>query len=168
MLGNFVYSNPTKLYFGKDSLDNLSSALNGYNRIMLVYGGGSIKKNGLYDKIVKILRDSGKEIIEDGGVMPNPTVEKLYEGSKIARDNNVDFILAVGGGSVITNHAQELKIGHVFGKNVFPKFAILNPEVTFTLPEDMIKGIADSTLIMTGGYKVLERDEVIKILRESM
>ena len=100
MLGNFVYSNPTKLYFGKDSLDNLTSVLNGYSRIMLVYGGGSIKKNGLYDKIVKILRDSGKEIIEDGGVMPNPTVEKLYEGSKIARDNNVDFILAVGGGSV--------------------------------------------------------------------
>lgn len=91
MLGNFVYSNPTKLYFGKDSLDNLTSALNGYSRIMLVYGGGSIKKNGLYDKIVKILRDSGREIIEDGGVMPNPTVEKLYEGSKIARDNNVDF-----------------------------------------------------------------------------
>ena len=100
MLGNFVYSNPTKLYFGKDSLDNLSSVLNGCSRIMLVYGGGSIKKNGLYDKIVKILRDSGKEIFEDGGVMPNPTVEKLYEGSKIARENNVDFILAVGGGSV--------------------------------------------------------------------
>lgn len=168
MLGNFVYSNLTKLYFGKDSPDNLSYALNGHNRIMLVYGGGSIKKNGLYDKIVKILRDSGKEIIEGGGVMPNPTVEKLYEGSKIARDNNVDFILAVGGGSVITNHAQKLKIGHVFGENVFPKFAILNPEVTFTLPEDMIEGIADSTLIMTGGYKVLDRDEVIKILRESM
>lgn len=192
MLGNFVYSNPTKLYFGKYSLDNLSSVLNGYSRIMLVYGGGSIKKNGLYDKIVKILRDSGKEIIEDGGVMPNPTVEKLYEGSKIARENNVDFILAVGGGSVcdyskavsisaycegdpwdkyfikfeepdckiipvgcvltmvgtgsemnggsvITNHAQKRKIGHVFGENVFPKFAILNPEVTFTLPEYQMK-----------------------------
>ena len=192
MLGNLTYSNPTKLYFGKDSLDKLSSALNGYSRIMLVYGGGSIKKNGLYDKIVKILRDSGKEIVEDGGVMPNPTVEKLYEGSKIARDNNVDFILAVGGGSVcdyskavsisaycegdpwdkyfirfeepdckiipvgcvltmvgtgsemnggsvITNHAQKLKIGHVFGENVFPKFAILNPEVTFTPPEYQMK-----------------------------
>lgn len=192
MLGNFVYSNPTKLYFGKDALDNLSSALNGYSRIMLVYGGGSIKKNGLYDKIINILKDSGKEIIEDGGVMPNPTVEKLYEGCKIARDNNVDFILAAGGGSVcdyskavsvsaycggdpwdkyfikfeepdckiipvgcvltmvgtgsemnggsvITNHAQKLKIGHVFGEDVFPKFAVLNPEVTFTLPEYQMK-----------------------------
>lgn len=67
--------------------------------------------------------------------MPNPTVEKLYEGCKIARENEDDFILAVGGGSVITNHKQKLKIGHVFGENVFPKFAILSPEVTFTIPD---------------------------------
>lgn len=192
MLGNFTYSNPTKLYFGKNSLDNLPSALKDYNRIMLVYGGGSIKKNGLYDKIVKMLKDNGKEIFEDEGVMPNPTIEKLYDGCKIAKENNVEFILAVGGGSVcdyskavsisaycdddpwekyfikfdepncqiipvgcvltmvgtgsemnggsvITNHAKKLKIGHVFGENVFPKFAILNPEVTFTIPEYQMK-----------------------------
>ena len=67
---------------------------------MLCYGGGSIKKNGIYDKVISLLQASGKSVFEDGGVMPNPTVEKLYEGCKIARENKVDLILAVGGGSV--------------------------------------------------------------------
>ena len=101
MLGNFSYVNPTKLYFGEDALSHLHEELSNYgNRILLVYGGGSIKKNGVYDAVCEILRANGKEIYEDGGVMPNPTVEKLREGCDIARKNQVDFILAVGGGSV--------------------------------------------------------------------
>ena len=85
MLGNFVYSNPTKLYFGENSLQFLKEELKNYGKtIMLVYGGGSIKKNGIYDAVVQILQACGKEIVEDAGVMPNPTVEKLYEGCKIA------------------------------------------------------------------------------------
>ncbi len=101
MLGTFCYSNPTKLYFGEESLNYLNEELPKYGRrIQLVYGGGSVKKNGIYDQVVKILEANGKEIFEDGGVMPNPTVEKLYEGCKIARENRVDLILAVGGGSV--------------------------------------------------------------------
>lgn len=101
MLGNFCYSNPTKLYFGENALDNLSDELAGYGKnILLVYGEGSIKKNGIYDKIVDILKACGKEIFEDAGVMPNPTVEKLYEGCKRAKEGKVDLILAVGGGSV--------------------------------------------------------------------
>lgn len=198
MLGDFTYSNPTKLYFGKNALDGLKAELDKYgNKVMLSYGSGSIKKNGIYDEVVKILKDSGKEIIEDAGVMPNPTVEKLYEGCRLAKENNVDLILAVGGGSVcdyakavsvstyceedpwdkyylrmedvdnkiipvgcvltmvgtgsemnggsvITNHEQKLKIGHVFGDNVFPKFSILNPVYTFTLPKyQMVSGFYD-------------------------
>lgn len=198
MLGNFTYSNPTKLYFGEDALDNLKAELANYSKnIMLVYGGGSIKKNGIYDKVTAILNDCGKNVFEDSGVMPNPTVEKLYEGCKIAKENNVDLILAVGGGSVcdyskavsvsayceddpwekyylrmedvdnkiipvgcvltmvgtgsemnggavITNHDTKLKIGHVFGDNVFPKFSILNPTYTFTLPKyQMVAGFYD-------------------------
>ena len=101
MLGDFSYCNPTRLYFGENSLDNLSKELAKYgNKVMLTYGGGSIKKSGLYDKVIAILKESGKEIFEDPGVMPNPTVEKLYEGCKIAKENDVDLILAVGGGSV--------------------------------------------------------------------
>lgn len=200
MLGNFTYCNPTKLYFGKESIKGLNKELPKYGKnVLLVYGGGSIKKNGIYDEVVKILKDNGKEIFEDAGVMPNPTVEKLNEGVDIARKSKADFILAVGGGSVcdyakavsvsvnckedawekyyirfedvdketkiipigcvltmvgtgsemnggsvITNHSQKLKIGHVFGENVFPKFSILNPEYTFTLPKyQMVSGIYD-------------------------
>ena len=198
MLGDFTYSNPTKLYFGKNALDGLKAELDKYgNKVMLSYGSGSIKKNGIYDDVVEILKDCGKEIIENAGVMPNPTVEKLYEGCRLAKENNVDLILAVGGGSVcdyakavsvstyceedpwdkyylrmedvdnkiipvgcvltmvgtgsemnggsvITNHEQKLKIGHVFGDNVFPKFSILNPVYTFTLPKyQMVSGFYD-------------------------
>ena len=76
MLGNFSYVNPTKLYFGEDALSHLHEELSNYgNRILLVYGGGSIKKNGVYDAVCEILRANGKEIYEDGGVMPNPTVK---------------------------------------------------------------------------------------------
>ena len=198
MLGNFTYSNPTKLYFGEDALDNLGAELQNYGKnVLFVYGGGSIKKNGIYDEVIKILKENGKEVFEDGGVMPNPTVEKLYEGCERARNGKVDLILAVGGGSVcdyakavsisaycesdpwekyylkmedvdnkiipvgcvltmvgtgsemnggsvITNHKQKLKIGHVFGDNVFPKFSILNPKFTFTLPKyQMVAGFFD-------------------------
>ena len=198
MIGNFIYSNPTKIYFGKEALNGLREELPKYGKnILLVYGGGSIKKNGIYDEIVTILNECNKEIFEDAGVMPNPTVEKLYEGCKRAKEGNIDLILAVGGGSVcdyakavsvsthcmedpwekyylrmedvdneiipvgcvltmvgtgsemnggsvITNHKQKLKIGHVFGENVMPKFSILNPFYTFTIPKyQMIAGFFD-------------------------
>lgn len=198
MLGNFEYSNPTKLYFGENAIDNLKAELENYGQnIMLVYGGGSIKENGIYDEVIAVLSECGKNVFEDSGVMPNPTVDKLYEGCKIAKENNVDLILAVGGGSVcdyskavsvstyceedpwdkyylrmedvdnkiipvgcvltmvgtgsemnggavITDPKSKLKIGHVFGDNVFPKFSILNPKYTYTLPEyQMVAGFYD-------------------------
>ncbi|MCB7318768.1 iron-containing alcohol dehydrogenase [Lacrimispora sp. 210928-DFI.3.58] len=198
MLGNFVYSNPTKLYFGEESLHYLNEELPKYGKtVQLIYGSGSIKRNGIYDQVMDILKANNKVVVEDGGVMPNPTVEKLMEGVRIARENQVDFLLAVGGGSccdyakavsvsvhcdedpwekyyirfeepacpivpvgcvltmvgtgsemnggaVITNREQKLKIGHVFGDNVMPKFAILNPRFTFTLPKrQMVAGIYD-------------------------
>lgn len=75
MLGNFTYCNPTKLYFGDQPLHNLSTELENYgSNILLVYGGGSIKKNGIYDEVINILKDSGKNIAEIPGVMPNPTI----------------------------------------------------------------------------------------------
>ena len=103
MNGNFRYYNPTKLYFGEDSLQFLSKELANYGPVvMLSYGGGgSIKRNGIYDAVVAILKEAGKTIVEDAGVMPNPTVEKLYDGAKKVREHNVDLILAVGGGSTI-------------------------------------------------------------------
>ena len=101
MLGNFTYCNPTKLYFGKDALDSLNDELKKYGRnIVLVYGGGSIKKNGIYDAVLKVLKAQEKNVAEISGVMPNPTIDKLREGIEIARIQHADFILAVGGGSV--------------------------------------------------------------------
>ena len=207
MLGNFTYHNPTRLHFGPEALDQLAGELANYGpRVQLIYGGGSIKKSGLYDQVVAILQQAGKEIFEDGGVMPNPTVEKLYEGCRIAKENNVDLLLAVGGGSccdyakgvavsawcdedpwkkyylrmeepdnrilpvgcvltmvgtgsemnggsVITNHQEKLKIGHVFGPEVYPKFSILNPNYTLTLPKyQMVAGIYDIMNHITEQY----------------
>lgn len=225
MLGNFVYSNPTKLYFGEDSLNYLNEELPKYGKnVQLIYGGGSIKKTGIYDKVVTILKDNGKQVIEDGGVMPNPTVEKLYEGIQIARDNQVDFILAVGGGSccdyakavsvsvnceddpwekyflkfedvdsdtkiipvgcvltmvgtgsemnggsVITNHESKLKIGHIFGDNVFPKFAVLNPVFTYSLPKyQMTAGFYDIMNHICEQYFSGEDDNTSDYLMEGL
>lgn len=101
MLGNFSYCNPTKLYFGDDSLNYLNTELPKYgSNVVLIYGGGSIKKNGIYEDVCRILKDNGKNVAEIAGVMPNPTLEKLYEGVEIARNHHADLLLAVGGGSV--------------------------------------------------------------------
>ena len=210
MLGNFTYHNPTKLIFGKDAMDALATELAAYGPVVqLVYGGGSIKRNGIYDQVMEVLATAGKTVVEDAGVMPNPTVEKLREGVRIARENHVDLILAVGGGScidyakgvavsanlpedvdpwqkywvdfdeptcevvpvgsvltmvgtgsemncgsVITNHEAKMKVGHVFANpDVFPRFAVLNPEFTYTLPHyQMVAGIFDIMNHITEQY----------------
>lgn len=199
MLGNFSYCNPGKLYFGDKSLDYLNAELPKYGKnVVLIYGGGSIKKNGIYDDVIKILEAQGKNVAEIAGVMPNPTLAKLYEGIEIARQHRADFLLAVGGGSVcdyakavsvsvnceedpwqkyflrfeepscetlpvgcvltmvgtgsemnagavITNQETKQKIGHVFAdEKIIPRFAILNPKYTMTLPHrQMVAGIYD-------------------------
>lgn len=223
MLGNFSYCNPTKLYFGKDSLQYLNEELPKYGpNVQLVYGGGSIKQNGLYDAVVAILEANGKHVVEDGGVMPNPTADKLREGVEIARKNKVDLLLAVGGGSccdyakavavsvhcdddpwekyfirfeeptcdivpvaciltmagtgsemnagaVITNHEQKLKIGHVFGEEVMPKFSILNPTYTFSLPKrQMVAGIYDTFNHICEQYFSGEDDNTSDYLAEGL
>lgn len=199
MLGNFEYCNPTKLYFGEDSLKYLKEELAKYgDNIVLIYGGGSIKKSGLYEQVCEILENAGKAMTEIASVMPNPTLEKLYEGVETARKHKADLLLAVGGGSVcdyakavsvsihckedpwekyylkfeepdceivpvgciltmsgtgsemnagavITNQKTKEKIGHVFAdEKVMPRFSILNPKYTLTLPHyQMVAGIYD-------------------------
>lgn len=102
-MNDFTYSYPMKVYFGKDSTKKaIAAELGKYGKtVMLAYGGGSIKKSGIYDEMKTLLRESGKEIVEFSGIMPNPTYAKAQEGADFARANKVDFILAVGGGSVI-------------------------------------------------------------------
>lgn len=223
MLGNFSYCNPTKLYFGENALDGLNEELPKYGKnVLLVYGGGSIKKNGIYDEVIKLLKANGKAVFEDAGVMPNPTVEKLYEGVERARAAKADFILAVGGGSVcdyakalsvsvhcqedpwekyylrleepdneivpigcvltmvgtgsemnggavITNRKTMLKLAHTFGEEVFPKFAVLNPVYTYTLPEyQMIAGIYDIFSHVLEQYFSGEDDNTSDYLAEGL
>ncbi|MBR4914857.1 MAG: iron-containing alcohol dehydrogenase [Clostridiales bacterium] len=100
---SFIYSYPVKVYFGQRAAgNNLKQELAKYGpKVMLAYGGGSIKRNGVYDELVGLLKEAGKEIIEFTGIMSNPTYEKVQEGARLARENDADFILAVGGGSVI-------------------------------------------------------------------
>ncbi len=200
MQGNFIYHNPTKLYFGEESLKFLKDELQNFGeRVLINYGSGSVKRSGLYDEVIAILREGGKTIVENPGVMSNPTLEKLREGVRIARDNKVDWILALGGGSVcdyskgvaasayyegdywqafwlegqqpaadqriipvtciltmagtgsemnggcvITDAEKNYKTGHVFDSRLMPKFSILNPRYTMTVPMDQMKsGIYD-------------------------
>ncbi|MBQ6019815.1 MAG: iron-containing alcohol dehydrogenase [Clostridia bacterium] len=223
MLGNFSYKNATKLYFGEDSLSYLNEELPRYGKnVVLIYGGGSIKKNGIYDDVLAILKANGKNVVEDGGVMPNPTADKLREGVKLARAHNADLLLAVGGGSccdyakavsvsvhcdedpwdkyfarfeepdceivpvgcvltmtgtgsemnggsVITNHDTHQKIGHVFGDEVMPKFAILNPRYTMSLPKrQMVAGIYDIFNHICEQYFSGEDDNVSDDLAEAL
>lgn len=100
-MNNFIFYNPTKIFFGKGSITNLSAEINCYKNILITYGGGSIKKNGIYDDVIKILKSKGKNICELSGITPNPRLDKVYEGINICKENNIDFILAIGGGSTI-------------------------------------------------------------------
>lgn len=102
-MNNFIFENATKVYFGKGCVkEYLSCLIKNYgDNVMLSYGGGSIKKNGVYDEVTAVLKEAGKNIIEFPGVMANPTYAKVMEGAKIARENHVSLLLAVGGGSVM-------------------------------------------------------------------
>lgn len=100
---DFTYSYPTHVYFGKGALANALKAElpAGAKKVLLAYGGGSIKKNGIYEEVTGLLRTLGKEVVEFTGIMANPTYAKVQEGAKLAKEKAVDYILAVGGGSVI-------------------------------------------------------------------
>lgn len=98
-MNNFTYCNPTRIVFGKDSIAQLAALLPAGGKIMITYGGGSIKKNGVYDQVKKAL--AGREVVEFGGIEPNPLYETLMQAVELGRRENVTFLLAVGGGSVL-------------------------------------------------------------------
>lgn len=223
MLGNFQFHNPTRLHFGENALDSLADELKNYGpTVQFSYGGGSIKKFGIYDQVMSILAAAGKTVVDDGGVMPNPTMERVLEGAERAKSHNVDLILAVGGGStidyakavsasawceedpwekyymrreepscriipvgsvltmagtgsemnggsVISNHRANLKVGKVFGPAVYPKFTIQNPRFTFTVPRrQMVAGIFDIMSHILEQYLSGEDDNTSDYISEGL
>lgn len=226
MNGNFIYCNPTKIYFGDKAQLHIEEAVKPYGKkILLVYGGGSIKRNGVYSDVMASLKSASKEIVELPGVMANPTLDKLDEGCRLARRENVDFILAVGGGSVIdyakavsvatwyegdawenfwvklnepapdqrvipvgavltmagtgsemnggsviTNIETKMKLTKVFGERVMPRFAIMNPCYTFSLPRyRMVAGIYDSfSHVMEQYFSDAETDSTSDYISEGL
>ncbi|MGJ7911395.1 iron-containing alcohol dehydrogenase [Neobacillus sp. LXY-1] len=192
---NFTFWNPTKLIFGKGQLEQLKTEVPRYGKkVLLVYGGGSIKRSGLYDQVTGLLKETGAEVFELSGVEPNPRVTTARKGVEICKTEGIDFILAVGGGSVIdcskliaagakydgdpwdlvTKKAMvqaalpfgtvltlaatgsEMNAGSVitnwetnekygWGSAVtYPKFSILDPVNTYTVPRDQtVNGIVD-------------------------
>ena len=102
-MNNFEYAWPVKVYFGENTVkEKLGSELKNWGRnIMLAYGGGSIRKNGIYDEIMGVLKQADKNVVEFSGITANPTYAKVQEGIELYRKEEIDLILAVGGGSVI-------------------------------------------------------------------
>ena len=165
MLGNFTYCNPTKLYFGEDSLDNLRDELKKYGKnVLLVYGCGSIKKTGLYDEVMTILKEEGKNVAEDPGVMPNPTIHKLYEGAEIARRAKSEFILAVGGGSVV-DYAKALSVAvNSEGDDLWEKYFVRLEEPTCeTLPVGSILTMTGTGSEMNAGSVITHPEKKLKL-----
>jgi alcohol dehydrogenase YqhD (iron-dependent ADH family) len=194
-MNTFTYQNPTRLIFGKGTLDQLDNQLSAYGKnILLVYGGGSIKRNGLYEAVIGRLQELNANVFELSGVEPNPRLTTVQKGVDLCKQESIDFILAVGGGSVIdcvkaiaagakydgsawdlVTHKQPVKDALPFGTIltlaatgsemnsgsvitnwetqekygwgsplVFPKFSILDPVNTFSVPKDQtIYGIVD-------------------------
>lgn len=164
MLGNFEYCNPTKLYFGEDSLNYLNTELPKYgDNVVLIYGGGSIKKNGIYDDVCRILKDNGKNVAEISGVMPNPTLEKLYEGVEIARNHHADLLLAVGGGSVC-DYAKAVSVSVNCDEDPWEKYYIRFEEPDCeTLPVGCVLTMVGTGSEMNAGAVITNHETKLKI-----
>ncbi|MCB0419870.1 MAG: iron-containing alcohol dehydrogenase [Bdellovibrionales bacterium] len=200
-MNSFVFYNPTKIYFGSDKYGFIAKEIPKNSKVLLIFGGGSIKNNGVYDRVIKSL--SGFEVVEFGGVHPNPTYEYLYDAIRLCKTESIDFILAVGGGSVVdaskfvaaatfydgdpwdllkkksvverslpigvvltlpatgsemnagavvTKEETQEKLGF-FSIHSFPKFSILDPQATFSLPyQQRANGISDAFIHILEQY----------------
>ena len=220
---DFEYVNPTQVVFGKSAMESLPAILSMFgDRILLAYGGGSIKENGVYDQVMEVLSACGKTVTEFTGIMPNPTYAKVLEGGALARQCEADLILAVGGGSVIdcakavsiaaveegdlwtkywmekqipdcdpipvgvvltmagtgsemdgdaviTNEGTKCKTS-CWDYAIYPKFAVLNPEFTYSVPQyQMVSGIFDAlSHIMEAYFSPDDEDNISDDIAEAL
>lgn len=159
----FVYEYTTKVYFGEGvAKEQLASAVSGYGeKVMLAYGGGSVKKNGIYDEVKNILADAGKEAFDFSGIMSNPTYAKVQEGAKLAKENKIDFILAVGGGSVI-DCCKIVAAQAKTEKDLWEMEMTDHQFPTDVLPMGAIVTASGTGAEMNGGAVITNEEKVIK------
>ena len=159
----FVYEYATKVYFGEGAAkEHLGAAVSGYGEnVMLAYGGGSVKKNGIYDEVKKILEDAGKMVFDFNGIMSNPTYAKVQEGAKLAKDENIDFILAVGGGSVI-DCCKIVAAQAKTDKDLWEMEMTDHQFPTDVLPMGAVVTASGTGAEMNGGAVITNEEKVIK------
>lgn len=167
---NFIFENPTKIIFGKETEHQVGEVVASFGKkVLLHYGGGSIKKSGLYDKVVKSLKEASVDFIELGGVVPNPRLSLVREGIKICKENKIDFILAVGGGSVIDS-AKAIGIGSLYDNDVWDFFSG-KATVTKTIPVGVVLTIpaagseSSSSSVITNEDGWFKRSTVSIVMR---
>lgn len=163
-MNNFIFENATKVIFGKGCVKNsLPELIAKYGpNVMLAYGGGSIKKNGIYEEIMEILHDAGKTVVEFSGIMPNPTYAKVLEGAQLAKQNKIELILAVGGGSVM-DCCKAVSLAAVYGGDVWNDFWAVKGAIDFEpLPLGIVVTVSGTGSEMNGGAVITNEELKLK------
>ncbi len=163
MIFDFTFHNPTRIYFGKTAIDNLSTELAKYGKtVLLVYGKGAIKKIGLYGKVLEILKKAGKTVVELSGIKPNPSYKQVLEGASLVRTYNADLILAVGGGSTI-DCAKAISVSAYCERDPWEKYWINGEEVDHKIvPVGAILTMAGTASEMNGGSVITNEGRMLK------
>lgn len=167
-MNNFIFENATKVYFGKNCVKEYLSCLAKKHgqKVLLAYGGGSIKKNGIYEEVTEILKQAGKEIIEFSGIMANPTYVKVLEGAKLAKDNQADWILGIGGGSVM-DCCKAVSMAAVSEKDIWEEYWAKPGVVDFTpLSLGVIVTVAGTGSECNGGAVITNETLKVKTGRD--
>ena len=162
-MNNFIFENATKTFFGKGCVKEYLTCLSSHygQTVLLAYGGGSIKKNGIYDGVMESLKKAGKNVIEFSGIMANPTYAKVLEGAKLARENKVDLIIGVGGGSVM-DCCKAISMAAVYDGDIWADFWARPGIVDFEpLPLGVIVTVAGTGSEMNGGAVIT--NEAVKV-----
>ena len=167
MMNNFIFQNATKVYFGQGCVKEYLACLTGScHTVMLAYGGGSIRRNGVYDEVAGILRQSGKTIVEFPGIMANPTYAKMQEGARLAREQGVDLILAVGGGSVM-DCCKAISLAARYDGDIWDDFWARPGVIDFDpLPLGVIVTVSGTGSECNGGAVITHEEKKIKTGRD--
>lgn len=167
-MNNFIFENKTKVFFGEGCVKEYLACLSGRygENVLLCYGGGSIRENGIYDQVMESMRKAGKHVTELSGIMPNPTYEKVLEGAKLARESRTDLILGVGGGSVM-DCCKAISMAAVYEGDVWEDFFERPGIVDFEpLPVGVVVTVAGTGSEMNGGAVITNGEKKIKTGRD--